>query len=86
VSYSSGRSVDHIEHTILLVLGVLPSKGCCLQSHCLATALYATVSNMPQTLNTVQCSIHRINYLLLQTFREPPLQACPLEFQYATLQ
>jgi hypothetical protein len=32
------------ENSFLLLLCALPSNGCCLHSHCLATGLYATVS------------------------------------------
>jgi hypothetical protein len=48
----NGRGADHIENTVLLLscarkLRALPSNGRCLQSHCLATGLYATVYNGP---------------------------------------
>jgi hypothetical protein len=45
--YRGGRGADHIQNTVLLlracILQTLPSNICCLQSHCLAVGLYATV-------------------------------------------
>jgi hypothetical protein len=40
--HSNDRSIDSRENTILLLLQALPSIGCCLQSHSLATVLHAT--------------------------------------------
>jgi hypothetical protein len=46
--HSNGRCADRIENTVLLLLHAcmlraLASNGRCLQSHCLATDLYATI-------------------------------------------
>jgi hypothetical protein len=46
--HSNSRGADDIENSVLLLLRAwmlrtLPSNGRCLQSHCLATGLYATI-------------------------------------------
>jgi hypothetical protein len=41
--HSNCRGADHIENTVLLLLHALTSNSLCLQSHCLATSIYATI-------------------------------------------
>jgi hypothetical protein len=41
--HSNDREAEHKENTVLPLLRALPSNSCCLQSHCLATGLYATI-------------------------------------------
>jgi hypothetical protein len=41
--HSNGRGADHIEITVIVLLRALPSNNHCLQSHRLATGLYAAI-------------------------------------------
>jgi hypothetical protein len=41
--HSNSHGAGHIENIVLLLLRALPRNGRCLQSHCLAMCLYATI-------------------------------------------
>jgi hypothetical protein len=47
--HSKDRGADHIGNIVLLLLRALPSNGCCLPSHCLATGLWATTLTIEDT-------------------------------------
>jgi hypothetical protein len=81
--HSKVCGTDHIENTILLlqhacILRALPSNGCCLHSHCLATGLYALIccfsggSNCGTTWHLVCQSI----YVLLKHIGKNGDQLC----------
>jgi hypothetical protein len=61
--------MDRIESTALLLLRALPSNGRCLQSHRLATGLYATIFYLKMSWRFFSYSL--LQHVVLQLFHIP---------------
>jgi hypothetical protein len=69
----NGRDGDHIENTVILLhactMQTLSTNGCCLQSHCLATGLYATIYIFRSVMTSE-------SLLLLRSSSRPQRRGC----------